>query len=49
MTSHDLPRAANLADRVDILSHGVITKSVRKGEPAMKELPSIYREVTQDE
>ena len=49
MTSHDLPRAANLADRVDILSHGVITQSVRKDEPAMAELPSIYREVTQDE
>jgi heme exporter protein A len=49
MTSHDLPRSAKLADRVDILSHGVIAKSVRKDEPVMAELASIYREETKDE
>jgi heme exporter protein A len=48
MTSHDLPRSAKLADRVDILSRGVIAKSVRKDEPTMADLTSIYREVTKD-
>lgn len=48
MTSHDLPRAAKLADRVDILSHGVIAASIRKGEDEI-DLPELYRKVTQDD
>ncbi|TFH35492.1 MAG: ATP-binding cassette domain-containing protein, partial [Anaerolineales bacterium] len=48
MTSHDLPRAAKLADRLDILSRGVIAASIRKGEQEISELPEIYRRVTQD-
>jgi heme exporter protein A len=49
MTSHDLERAASLADRLDILSRGVIAASVRKGEPEMAALPELYRKVTQDD
>jgi heme exporter protein A len=49
MTSHDLPRAARLADRVDILSRGVINASIRKDDPSMVDLPAIYRRVTQDD
>lgn len=49
MTSHDLPRAAKLADRLDILSRGVIANSIRKGEIEMTSLPELYRAVTQDD
>ena len=49
MTSHDLARAAQLADRLDILSRGVIAASVRKGEPEMASLPELFRKVTQNE
>jgi heme exporter protein A len=49
MTSHDLTRAAKLADRVDILSHGMIAASMRKGDPSMADLPALYRRVTQDD
>lgn len=49
MTSHDLPRAAKLADRVDILSRGVIARSVKKDAHVLVDLPALYREVTQDE
>ncbi len=49
MTSHDLPRAAKLADRVDILSRGVIARSIRREDAAMDQLTSIYREVTRDD
>ena len=46
MTSHDLTRASDLAERIDILSKGVIAGSYRRGEIAASELPEIYREVT---
>lgn len=46
MTSHDLPRASSLASRVDILSRGVISRSVRRGEAAADDLPALYREAT---
>lgn len=46
MTSHDLSRAADLATRIDILSRGVIARSlpVKSLDPA--DLPALYREVT---
>ncbi len=46
MTSHDLVRASGLAARIDILSRGVIARSVRKDDPAAADLPALYREVT---
>ena len=46
MTSHNLSRAADLADRVDILSRGVIAASVAKDELKLEELPALYRKVT---
>jgi len=46
MTSHDLPRAAGLASRLDILAGGVIARSVRKGEMDANELAALYRQVT---
>lgn len=46
MTSHDLPRAARLADRLDILSQGVISASVRREETSAAELADLYRQVT---
>lgn len=49
MTSHDLSRAAKLADRVDILSRGVIARSIRRDQPEIESLPAIYREATQDD
>jgi heme exporter protein A len=49
MTSHDLPRAAMLADRVDILSRGVIARSIRKDSEEIGDLAAIYREVTRDD
>ena len=49
MTSHDLSRAAKLADRVDILSRGVIAQSIRRDQPGIESLPEIYREATQDD
>ncbi len=49
MTSHDLSRAAKLADRVDILSRGVIAQSIRRDQPEIEALPAIYREATQDD
>ncbi len=48
MTSHDLPRAADLATRVDILSKGVIAASVHTAELDPVELPAFYRSVTHD-
>ena len=44
MTSHDLLRAAALADRVDVLSRGAIAASWRRGEFALDRLPSLYQE-----
>jgi len=46
MTSHDLQRAASLANRVDVLAGGVMAASVRKGELDPAELPALYRSVT---
>jgi ABC-type cobalamin transport system ATPase subunit len=45
MTSHDLLRAADLASRIDILSGGVIARSLRRGQPAWDDLPALYRAV----
>ena len=46
MTSHDLQRAASLANRVDVLAGGVMAASVRKAELDPEELPALYRSVT---
>lgn len=48
MTSHDLLRAARLADRVDILSRGVIAESMPGGNVDPVELSELYRRVTHD-
>ena len=46
MTSHDITRAAKLATRVDILSKGRISRSIKSDEIEIGDLPSIYRETT---
>lgn len=46
MTSHDLPRAARLAERLDILSRGVIAASVPREQTSAAELIDLYRQVT---
>lgn len=46
MTSHDLTRAGNLAGRVDILSGGVIARSVPSGEIDPQRLSQLYFQVT---
>ncbi|MGD8605091.1 MAG: heme ABC exporter ATP-binding protein CcmA [Anaerolineales bacterium] len=46
MTSHDLSRAADLATRIDILSRGVIARSLPVQSLEPMELPALYREVT---
>jgi heme exporter protein A len=46
MTTHDLSRAVELADRLDILSKGVITTSVRREGTDLPTLQALYREVT---
>jgi heme exporter protein A len=46
MTSHDLPRAVDLASRVDILSKGKIAQSISKGDVPPEEMPALYRSVT---
>jgi heme exporter protein A len=46
MTSHNLDRAADLAERIDILSKGVIAASVRRDEIDPLDLPKLYRSVT---
>lgn len=48
MTSHDLLRAAQLADRVDILSKGVIAATIAGGDVDPVELSETYRRVTHD-
>lgn len=48
MTSHDLTRATDLADRVDILHKGKIAASVRRGEVDLAELSALYYSVTHD-
>jgi heme exporter protein A len=45
MTSHDLLRAADLASRIDILSGGVIARSLSRGQSAWDDLPALYRTV----
>jgi len=46
MTSHNLDRAADLAQRIDILSKGVIAASVKRAEIDPLDLPKLYRSVT---
>ncbi|HEY43870.1 MAG TPA: heme ABC exporter ATP-binding protein CcmA [Anaerolineae bacterium] len=46
MTSHNLDRAADLAQRIDILSKGVIAASVKRTEIDPLDLPKLYRSVT---
>jgi ABC-type multidrug transport system ATPase subunit len=46
MTSHDISRAADLADRVDILSKGVITASESTDVLDLIQLTELYRSVT---
>jgi heme exporter protein A len=48
MTSHDLPRAADLATRIDVLSHGVIAASVPQAQITPDGLVDLYRKVTHD-
>ena len=45
MTSHDLLRAADLASRIDVLSGGVIARSLSRGQAEWDDLPSLYRAV----
>lgn len=45
MTSHDLLRASDLATRIDILSKGVIARSLSRTDPEWKDLPALYRAV----
>jgi heme exporter protein A len=46
MTSHDLARASELATRIDILSKGVIARTVSRQELDPAALPALYRAVT---
>jgi heme exporter protein A len=46
MTSHNLDRAAELAERIDILSKGKIAASIERTEIDPLELPKLYRSVT---
>jgi heme exporter protein A len=48
MTSHDLPRAADLATRIDVLSRGVVAASVPQSEITPAGLIDLYRQVTRD-
>ena len=48
MTSHDLPRAADLATRIDVLSRGVIAASVPQAQITSAALIDLYRKVTHD-
>jgi heme exporter protein A len=48
MTSHDLPRAADLATRIDVLSRGVIAASVPQSEITPAGIIDLYRQVTRD-
>ena len=49
MTSHDLARAADLASRFDILSRGVITRSVQRDEIDTDDLLAVYRNALREE
>ena len=44
MTSHDLARTADLASRFDVLSHGKIVASARRGEMEPDRILTFYRE-----
>jgi len=44
MTSHDLLRAADLASRFDVLSHGIICASVQRAQINPDSLLSFYRQ-----
>jgi len=46
MTSHDLLRSASLATRLDILSRGVIARSLDPRGMAPGELAALYAQVT---
>jgi heme exporter protein A len=46
MTTHDLDRAAELADRIDILSRGRIEASLESDRTDVNRLQELYREVT---
>lgn len=46
MTSHNLARAHRLAQRVDVLSRGVIAASIDTAKTGLPELEEIYRQVT---
>ena len=46
MTSHDLTRVTEIADRVDILHKGRIAASVHRSEVDLAELPALYHSVT---
>ncbi|MCX6070006.1 MAG: heme ABC exporter ATP-binding protein CcmA [Chloroflexi bacterium] len=48
MTSHDLPRAADLATRIDVLSRGAIAASIPQGQITSAGLIDLYRKVTHD-
>lgn len=47
MTSHDLARAADLASRFDVLSHGVVAASVLRSEIDPNHLLAFYRQAIQ--
>ena len=47
MTSHDLLRAAELASRFDVLSHGVIKASISTQDLPANGLLGFYREALQ--
>jgi heme exporter protein A len=48
MTSHDLPRSAELATRLDVLSRGIIAASVPREKIDSAGLVDLYRRVTHD-
>jgi heme exporter protein A len=48
MTSHDLARAADLADRFDVLSRGVIQASTRAVDLPKDGLLAFYRRALED-
>ena len=46
MTSHDLPRAAGLVGRIDILSKGKMAESISSSETTVEEMILRYKSVT---
>ncbi len=46
MTSHDLPRAAGLVGRIDILSKGMMAESISCSEATVEEMVQRYKSVT---